>query len=315
MITLRGVKKTYSNGVQALRGVDLDMPEGKTTALVGESGCGKSTLAKVLMGLERQFEGEVLVRDRPLSSYTTFERAKLIQLIYQDPSSSLNPRHQVREILREPLVIRGEHTNQEIDDIVQGILSAVGFDESILAKYPHMFSGGQKQRIVLARALVLRPEVLICDEPVSALDVSVQAQILNLLVDLQKKFNLTYLFISHDLHVVKWVSHQVYVMYLGQIVEHATKATLFANPAHPYSDLLLESTPHLGQAPPNILRSDDIHSLLKGGSHCAFSERCSSRTERCLAEAPSLEAFATKHEVRCFNPRRPSLVGEKVSLL
>lgn len=314
MITLRGVKKTYSNGVKALRGVDLEMTVGKTTALVGESGCGKSTLAKVLMGLENPSEGEILVRGRPLSSYTTVERSKLIQLIYQDPSSSLNPRHRVAEILREPLVIRGEHSTQEIDTIVAEILEAVGFDESILLKYPHMFSGGQKQRIVLARALVLRPEVLICDEPVSALDVSVQAQILNLFVDLQKKFNLTYLFISHDLHVVRWVSHQVYVMYLGQIVEQASKAALFEGPAHPYSGLLLQSTPQLGQRPPDLLRQLDIQSLNDYGSCCAFSERCGDRSSQCNQAEPLLETLSIGHQVRCFNPRRPSPSNAKANL-
>lgn len=302
MIKVCGIKKTYGNGVRALRGVDLEIRQGQTTALVGESGCGKSTLAKVLMGLEVPTEGEVLIHGRPIQANTAFERAKLIQLIFQDPASSLNPRHLVRDILREPLIIRGEYSIKEIDDIVENILAAVGFDASILTKYPHMFSGGQKQRIVLARALVLRPEVLICDEPVSALDVSVQAQILNLLSDLQKKFNLTYLFISHDLHVVRWVSHSVYVMYMGQIVEQATKKALFTRPAHPYTDLLLRSTPWLGKPPADLSRPGEPPSLNSNKNHCEFADRCAFQQPRCLQESPELNPLADRR-VRCFFPQ------------
>lgn len=299
LVTIRNLEKTYPNGTRALRGVDLDIVEGQTTALVGESGCGKSTLAKILMGLESPTAGEVLIRGRLLSSYTSLERAHLIQLIFQDPASSLNPRHTVGQILREPMIIRGNLKKSEIETKIKNILSAVGFDESILPKYPHMFSGGQKQRIVLARALALQPAILICDEPVSALDVSVQAQILNLIVDLQKKFNLTYLFISHDLHVVKWVSHTVYVMYLGKIVERAAKADLFRKPQHPYSELLLKSTPQLGQKPPDFSQADEIDPSLQ--TACQFLNRCSYKTEPCRTKAPQL-AEQKSHSSRCWNP-------------
>lgn len=246
MIEIRNLRKVYPSGTEALKGVDLKIRPGETTALVGESGCGKTTLAKILMGLEKATSGEVLIQGRPLESYTPKDKVGLIQLVFQDPNSSLNPRHSVRQILLEPLKIQAQQSEQEMSDLLLEILEAVGFDESILGRYPHMFSGGQKQRLVLARALMLRPKLLICDEPVSALDVSVQAQILNLLKKLQDKFKQSYLFISHDLHVVKWISHSVYVMQSGLIVENGNKQQIFSNPQHAYTRTLLESTPQLG---------------------------------------------------------------------
>lgn len=243
MIEIKNLKKTYPNGVKALKGVNLKVASGQTTALVGESGCGKSTLAKILLGLETPTEGEILINGKSISDYEKLERARLIQMVFQDPASSLNPRMTLEKILTEPLLIQGQDNSKTIQDKVKQILSDVGFDESVLGKYPHMFSGGQKQRIVIARALILKPEIIIFDEPVSALDVSVQAQVLNLISDLQKKLNLSYLFISHDLHVVRWISHHVYVMYFGEIVEQASKEKIFSKAEHPYTQLLLESSP------------------------------------------------------------------------
>lgn len=297
MIQVRSLKKTYGNGIQALRGVDLSVETGETVALVGESGCGKSTLAKILMGLEAPSGGEVSFSGQQLVDMNASRRAQFIQMVFQDPSSSLNPRHKIQTILEEPLIIQSSMKAFERKIRIRSILSEVGFDESVLNRYPHMFSGGQKQRLVLARALVLGPKILICDEPVSALDVSVQAQVLNLIVDLQKKLNLTVLFISHDLHVVKWVSHRVYVMNKGQIVESAPKEVLFRSPRHPYTRLLLDSTPRLGEEPKEVLAAD-FGGTLNADTQCLFADRCKDKVEICLKAAPKLKEDQA-HAWRC----------------
>ncbi len=234
-------------------GVDLEIGRGETLGLVGESGCGKSTLGRVILGLEPPTEGRVLFDGQDLSSVSgekLHQFRRRMQIIFQDPYSSLNPRQTVGRIIGEGLVIHKIGTPVEQKERVRQIMEVVGLRPEHINRYPHEFSGGQRQRIGIARALALHPELVICDEPLSALDVSIQAQVINLLKDLQQEFNLTYLFISHDLSVVRHISDRVAVMYLGQVVELAEAVELFRNPGHPYTRALLEAIPLLDPEPP-----------------------------------------------------------------
>ncbi len=232
--------------IKAVNGVDFKVNKGEVFSIVGESGCGKSTTAKLLMTIEAPTEGEIFFEGKDITKFNKEElRAyrKKVQIIFQDPYSSLNPRWKVGKIIAEPLKLNSDLTTKEIKKEVLAIMKKVGLEEDWYERYPHQFSGGQRQRIGIARALILKPEVIICDEPVSALDVSIQAQVLNLLLDLQEEFNLTYIFISHDLGVVEHISDRITVMYFGDIVESNDVESLFSNPQHEYTKTLLKAIP------------------------------------------------------------------------
>jgi len=252
ILKIEHLKKSYlierafekPSEVEAIKDLSFTLHKGKTLGLVGESGCGKSTLAKILTGLETKSAGNILFRGKELAHYSKAERIKLIQMVFQDPYQSLNPRKSAFEIIADPLFINEPNLkNSEIKERVYSTMQDVGLDQTLSHRYPHQFSGGQRQRLGIARALMLRPELLILDEPVSALDVSIQAQVLNLLVDLQRKFNLTYLFITHDLSVVSFMSDDILVMNRGLCAEYGSKENIIFNPQNEYTKLLLKSSP------------------------------------------------------------------------
>lgn len=289
--------------VHALRGVSLSVQPGETLAVVGESGCGKSTLAKVLMKIESPSGGKAEMDGLDLTRLPAKELPQHLQMIFQDPYSSINPRKKIFDIISEPLKIQGE-TREDIDQAVKSVAELVGFRSEILGRYPHMLSGGQRQRVGIARALVTRPKLIICDEPVSALDVSVQAQVLNLLLDLQQTQGLSYLFISHDLGVVRFLAHRVAVMYLGQIVEVAGRDSIFSKPLHPYTKLLLKSTPTLEKSEvTEINEATELPSPLNPPSGCSFHTRCPHMTDLCKQKVPDLRVLRTS-QVACHHAEK-----------
>ena len=295
--------------VKAVSGISLDVKAGETLGLVGESGCGKSTVARSLIQLPPPKSGSVVVNGvelTDLSEQGLRPHRTQLQMIFQDPISSLNPRRRVADIVAEPLRVWGPHDDQEQIEIVDRMLHAVGLDPEVARdKRPHEFSGGQCQRISIARSLVLGPKVLICDEPVSALDVSVQAQILNLLRDLKAEYGLTLVFIAHDLAVVKNVSDLVAVMYLGKLCEVAEPDDLYANAAHPYTSLLLESIPEpdpTATIDESVDLVGEIPSSIDPPSGCRFRTRCPHATEKCENEEPQMREVSTGHHVACHHP-------------
>ena len=310
ILEIKNLKKKYLvprsfqrlQELMALRGVSLSVKSGETLAVVGESGCGKSTLAKVLMKLESFEEGEVLVGGKSILDISAQELPTHLQMVFQDPSSSLNPRKRVFDLIAEPLVVRGGSTQAQIEAKVREVAQSVSINPDFLSRYPHMMSGGQRQRVGIARALVTEPKLIICDEPVSALDVSVQAQVLNLLLDLRESRKLSYLFISHDLSVVRFIAHRVAVLYLGQVVELAGKNELFQKPLHPYTQLLLKSTPqilNLTDSQSTIGADEKLKNLatelpspLRPPVGCAFAGRCPYATDICEQVNPSLVQVA-----------------------
>jgi peptide/nickel transport system ATP-binding protein len=283
--------------VHAVDGVSFSIEKGKTLALVGESGCGKSTVARLLVGLHRPsrgafyFDGEST--QKVLASQHALELRRRMQMIFQDPYASLNPRWIVRDIVAEPLLEHGlMESGAALVERVAELLTSVGLSPGDATKYPHQFSGGQRQRISIARALATDPEFLVCDEPTSALDVSVQAQVLNLMKDMQRKRGLTYLFISHNLAVVRHVSDQVGVMYLGRLVELADKQSLFSQPRHPYTRMLLDAIPDMrmtGRSRTPV--QGEVPNPLNPPSGCAFNPRCPHANDRCRKERPALITF------------------------
>jgi len=295
--------------VHAVSGISLDVREGETLGIVGESGCGKSTTGRAIMQLPPPNSGRVVFRGTDL---TTLSRGELrdvrtnLKFIFQDPISSLNPRRKMKDIVAEPLTIANRGTADERRERVQEVLEAVGLDPDANGdKRPHQFSGGQCQRISIARALVLDPSLVICDEPVSALDVSVQAQILNLLEDMKARYGLTLIFIAHDLGVVKNISDRVAVMYLGKLCEVAGPDALYASPLHPYTDALLRSipVPDPTVAPGDThLLTGDLPSPLNPPTGCRFRTRCPRAQERCAAEEPQVRELRTDHHVACHFP-------------
>jgi peptide/nickel transport system ATP-binding protein len=305
--------------VKAVDGVSFYIREGETLGLVGESGCGKTTTGRVVLRAYEPTGGEVWFNDRNLGhvNVATLDKGQLrqlrqnMQLIFQDPYSSLNPRMTLLEIVGEPLYVNHVAKGNEMEDRVAALLKTVGLRPEYMTRYPHAFSGGQRQRIGVARALALHPQLIVCDEPVSALDVSVQAQILNLLQDLQKEFGLTYLFISHDLSVVEHISNRVAVMYVGKLVEHALTDELFVNPKHPYTEALLSAVPK----PDPRIRTEPI--VLPGEvadpshppSGCYFHPRCQYRIDRCETEEPVLQQIAPDHFVSCHRAEELKLIG------
>lgn len=283
--TLFGAKGT----VKALDGLSFSLNAGETLAIVGESGCGKTTLAKCLMGIEAPTAGE-------LRWSSQSKAAQRIQMIFQDPYSSINPRKKAWQIVAEPLVIRGELPRAQCKERALQLLERVGLRAEHGDRYPHMFSGGQRQRIGIARALSVNPEILICDEPVSALDVSIQSQILNVLAELQKDLGLSYIFISHDLSVVRHIADRVMVIYLGKVVEAGTKNEIFENPQHPYTKALIASTPSVDFATSRerIVLKGELPSPIRPPSGCTFHKRCPVARETCKSEVPLLRNFGDR---------------------
>jgi peptide/nickel transport system ATP-binding protein len=309
MIDVKNLSKDFfSQGkkVAALSDVSFSIEKGETLGLVGESGCGKSTLGRCLLRLENKTSGQVLYEGKDLFSLNRrelFEFRKGAQIIFQDPYSSLNPRMTAGSIIAEPLRIHRAMPEAAIASYLEELTNKVGLSKSSLSRFPHEFSGGQRQRIGIARALALKPQFLVCDEPISALDVSVQAQIVNLLKDLQKELSLTYLFIAHDLSLVKYLSDRVAVMYLGNIVEIAPAEELYRNPKHPYTQALLSAIPipdpllERKRSPPAL--RGEIPSLLTSLKGCPFASRCPHATEKCHTTPPAWTEVSSGHKVAC----------------
>lgn len=297
-----GMLGLQAGTVRAVDGVSLTVNKGETLGLVGESGCGKSTLAKCIMGLERTTGGEVVFKGKSITAWDEKKLRRNMQMIFQDPYSSLNPRHKIGSIIREGLDIHGIGTKEERKEKVIELLRLVGLRTEHEQRYPHEFSGGQRQRIAVARTLALDPDLIVCDEPVSALDVSVQAQVIGLLKDLQKRFNLTYVFISHDLSVVSHISDNVAVMYLGRIMEIGPGQTLFADPRHPYTQALLSAVllPDPTRQTERIALTGDLPSPMAPPSGCPFNPRCPQAFDKCRNERPELIELENGVKTACW---------------
>ena len=298
---------TKRGNLHAVDHVNISIMKGETLGVVGESGCGKSTLGRTILRLLEPTSGEILYNGQNIVDYSTKqmkEMRKKMQIIFQDPYSSLNPRMTVYDLVSAPLEVYGIGSAAERKEMVISILNDVGLDKQYLNRFPHEFSGGQRQRIGIARALILNPEFVVCDEAVSALDVSVRAQVLNLMKKMQQKRNLTYLFISHDLSVVRHVSDRVAVMYLGSVVEIADKQDLYGAPLHPYTRALLSAIPipDANRKRNRIILEGDVPSAYNPPSGCKFHTRCPYATDRCREEVPALRDMGGGHSVACHFP-------------
>ncbi|MHB1653676.1 MAG: ABC transporter ATP-binding protein [Desulfitobacteriaceae bacterium] len=300
----KGVLSRVVNHVRAVDGVDLEIQPGETLALVGESGSGKSTLGKTILRLEQPTAGEILLDGRNITRLSRKDMRpirKNVQMIFQDPFASLSPRFTIGQIVEEPLIIHNLYSKAERKVRMNELLEIVGLSKTYADRYPHEFSGGQRQRIGIARALVMGPKLIIADEPVSALDVSIQSQIINLLVDLQREFELTYLFISHDLGVVEYISDRVAVMYLGRVVEIAAKEAIYDHPQHPYTKSLLSAIPLPDPEAKRdrIILKGDLPSPSNPPSGCTFHTRCPVKQDICTQERPLSREVAQGHLVVC----------------
>ncbi|MEK4342138.1 ABC transporter ATP-binding protein [Brevibacillus sp. FSL L8-0710] len=317
LLVVKGLKKHFpfkkgmfskeTGYVRAVDGVDFTVYRGETLGIVGESGCGKSTTGQMILQLLEPTEGEIWFEGRNLSTLGKAEVRTLrqhLQMIFQDPYSSLNPRMRVEDIVAEPLRVHGTHKGSELKEKVVELLRLVGLDAHHMSRHPHEFSGGQRQRIGIARALALNPSLIVCDEPVSALDVSIQSQVLNLLKKLQKELKLTYIFIAHGLPAVKHISDRIAVMYLGKIVELAERDELFANPRHPYTEALLSAVPipDPTQRKERIVLQGDLPNPANPPSGCHFHTRCPYVQDVCRQTAPTLTEGTAGHFVSCHFP-------------
>jgi oligopeptide transport system ATP-binding protein len=312
LVEIKELKKIYTSGgglftpksrnVHAVDNINLQIHKGETLGLVGESGCGKSTLARLIIRLEKPDAGVVCYKGENINSFSATELKSYrsnVQMIFQDPYSSLNPRKSAVSIIREPLTIRKIGDKNERDEMVMQLMAKVGLSKEQANRYPHEFSGGQRQRIGIARALVLKPELIIADEPVSALDVSIQAQILNLLKELKHDFGLTYLFISHDLNVIRNMSNRIAVMYLGKIVELAANFDIYSTPMHPYTRMLLSAVLSCDPKNRNTKLSIKGEARSEGEKGCNFKNRCCYRIDICAEQEPPLKRFDEQRFCAC----------------
>lgn len=308
LLEVKDLKKyfqTPAGMLHAVDGLSFRLERGKTLGVVGESGCGKSTTGRAILRLHEPTSGEVIFEGRDITKISAKEMQKLrseMQIIFQDPFASLNPRKSVSEIIGEPFRLHKVYkTKSEKNARVLELMELVGLSERMVNTYPHELDGGRRQRIGIARALALNPKFIVCDEPVSALDVSIQAQILNLLKDLQKELGLTYMFITHDLSVVNYFSDEIVVMYLGKVVEHAESEALFEHPTHPYTKALLSAipVPSLGEKKERILLKGEITSPINPKPGCRFAPRCEYAKECCFKESPELKQTTANHFVAC----------------
>ncbi len=302
----RGVFQRQVGAVRAVDGITFSIKRGETLGLVGESGCGKSTTGRAILQLYRPTAGHVFYGDQDLTLLKGEELRHMrrkMQMIFQDPYASLNPRMTVGDIIGEPLIVHNVASGKEVQDRVENLLELVNMNPSFATRYPHEFSGGQRQRIGVARALALQPAFIVCDEPISALDVSIQAQVINLLEDLQEEFHLTYLFIAHDLSMVRHISDRVAVMYLGIIAEITDRNTLYANPLHPYSKALLSAVPIpdpvIEKSRERMILVGDVPSPVNPPSGCHFRTRCPLAIEICAEKTPELREIETGHFAAC----------------
>jgi len=307
----RGVFQRQVGAVHAVDGVSFDVHKGETLGLVGESGCGKTTTGRTILQLYKPTSGNVYFDNTDLVTLHKEEMRwmrRQIQMIFQDPYASLNPRMTVGQLIGEPLLVHNVATAAEISDRVDHLLEVVNLNPAFATRYPHEFSGGQRQRIGIARALALQPSFIVCDEPISALDVSIQAQVVNLLEELQEKFNLTYLFIAHDLSMVRHISRRVAVMYLGVLVELAERDDLYAKPLHPYTRALLSAVPipdpEADAKRERLILKGDVPSPVNPPSGCRFRTRCPIAEDRCAQERPEFREIQQGHFVACFFAER-----------
>lgn len=300
--------ETKSGTLHAVDGITCSIEEGKTLGVVGESGCGKSTLGRTVLHLLESTGGQLFFQGKDvtrLDRHGLRELRSKAQMIFQDPYSSLNPRMTVSQLIAEPLKIEGKLSKKEINEKVLELMDTVGLAERLYNTFPHELDGGRRQRIGVAKALAVNPQFIVCDEPVSALDVSIQAQILNLLKDLQEKRNLTYMFITHDLSVVKYISHDIMVMYLGQMVEKGPAKEIFQQTIHPYTKALFSALPQpsIHNRQERIILKGELSSPINPKPGCRFAKRCIYAQEACFAETPELVEYSPNHMVACHRAR------------
>ena len=320
ILKLEGLKKHFNTTtggafnkqkavLKAVDGIDLEVAPGETIGLVGESGCGKTTAGRTILKLYEPTDGKIIFDGEDITNLSAAKMKpyrRQMQMIFQDPYASLNPRQTIGTIIANMFDIQGITPPGGVENEVRGLMERVGLNPEHINRYPHEFSGGQRQRIGVARAIALKPKLIVADEPVSALDVSIQAQVVNLLEDLQNEFNLSYIFVAHDLSVVQHISDRVVVMYLGKVMEQADKVDLFNKPRHPYTKALLSAVPVAdpieGRKRERIMLQGDLPSPINPPSGCVFNTRCWKATDKCRTEVPQLLEIAPKHKVACHFP-------------